>query len=134
MSEFVVDTHALYWYLAESSRLSDVVREILRGADEGIHHVYVPGVVLVELVYLAERGRVENGPVTRAFNLFGGPAGTYRLAALDQHTALAMREVPRAVVADMPDRIITATARQLGLPLITRDAAIHRSGVVTVVW
>jgi predicted nucleic acid-binding protein len=34
----------------------------------------------------------------------------------------------------MPDRIIAATALQLGLPLITRDEAIRRSGVVPVVW
>lgn len=37
-------------------------------------------------------------------------------------------------VADMPDRIIVATALHLGLPLISRDAAIARSAAVPMVW
>jgi len=36
--------------------------------------------------------------------------------------------------ADPFDRIIVATAKTLGIPLITRDANIADSGLVKVVW
>jgi len=45
-----------------------------------------------------------------------------------------MRDIPRSAIPDMPDRIIAATARQLGRPLITRDTDIHNARVVSVIW
>jgi PIN domain nuclease of toxin-antitoxin system len=42
--------------------------------------------------------------------------------------------IPRADIPDMPDRIITATAYQLGFPLITKDEKIRNSRVVPVIW
>ena len=44
----------------------------------------------------------------------------------------AMRRVPRDKVPDMPDRIVAATAVQLGIPLVTADAQIHASGTPTI--
>jgi predicted nucleic acid-binding protein len=44
------------------------------------------------------------------------------------------QNIPCADVPDMPDRIITATAYQLDLPLITKDQKIKNSRVVSVVW
>jgi len=43
-----------------------------------------------------------------------------------------MRQVSRAEVPDMPDRIIAATALHLGVPLISRDRRISLSAVATV--
>ena len=60
--------------------------------------------------------------------------GSYAVAPLDQHVARALRNVPRSDVPDMPDRIIVATAYQLGFPLLTRDGAIRKADVVPVVW
>jgi PIN domain nuclease of toxin-antitoxin system len=56
------------------------------------------------------------------------------VAALDHHTAKALQQVPRLAVPDMPDRIITATALQHSLPLITKDEDIKKSAIVTTVW
>jgi PIN domain nuclease of toxin-antitoxin system len=44
----------------------------------------------------------------------------------------AMREVPRAEVPDMPDRIVAATAVYYGVPVISRDGRIRSSNVQTV--
>ncbi len=38
------------------------------------------------------------------------------------------------LMKDMPDRIITATALELGLPLITKDQKITDAQVVEVIW
>jgi PIN domain nuclease of toxin-antitoxin system len=133
LSDHVADTHALYWHVARSNRLSVTAREVMRGADRGELRIFVPGIVLVEMIYLVERGRVDRITVDRIFRLLES-GGNYIVASLDAETARALAEVPRSAVPDMPDRIIAATARQLDLPLITQDAAIHRSGAVSVVW
>jgi predicted nucleic acid-binding protein len=44
----------------------------------------------------------------------------------------ALALVPRAIVPDMPDRIIAATALYLNLPLVTADHKIQASNVQTI--
>ena len=134
MSRYVTDTHALYWHLASAPRLSRSAQRLFRQADAGLHQILVPGIVLIEMVYLVEKGRLDRILVDRAFTLLNTVAGSYSVAPLDQNTARAMSDVPRSAVPDMPDRIIVATAYQLGLPLITRDRAIRRASIVSVVW
>ena len=44
----------------------------------------------------------------------------------------AMARVPRAVVPDLPDRMIAATALYMGLPLVIADHRIRAAGQPTV--
>lgn len=134
MSRYVTDTHALHWHLTGDSRLSLTARQIFLETDAGHHQVLIPGVALIEMVYLVEKGRLEESFVNHLFRLLDTVMGSYAVADLDQNTARAMRSIPRAAVPDMPDRIILATALQLGLPLISRDAKIHEAGVAPVIW
>jgi predicted nucleic acid-binding protein len=43
-----------------------------------------------------------------------------------------MRNVSRAAVPDMPDRIVAATAVYFGVPVLSRDGRICASNVQTV--
>jgi len=133
LSRFVADTHALAWHLTDDLALSAAARDIMREADRGGHSVLVPGIVLVEMIYLIERKRLAEALLERLLDLLTEGQG-YLLAALNAETARAMHRVPRSAVPDMPDRIIVATALRLGLPLISRDAAIRRAGIVPVIW
>lgn len=54
--------------------------------------------------------------------------------ALNPAVAQAVKQIPRAVVADMPDRIIAATALSLGLPLVTADTEIRKLTNITTIW
>ena len=134
MSEFVSDTHAFYWHVAADPRLSAPARRIFEGADRGDHRIWVPSITLIEVTYLAERGRLAADSVGLIFQLLSQPDGSYAVADLDLAVAQSLTLVPRAEVPDMPDRIIVATAKRLGLPLISRDEAIRRSAIVPVVW
>ncbi len=86
------------------------------------------------MTYLNERGR--NAPKPLEYLLWStlGDDASYLIADLSRETADALRRVPRSAIPDMPDRIIVATALQLGLPLLSRDAAITRAGVVQTIW
>lgn len=96
--------------------------------------MFVPDIVLVEMIYLIEREKLPEDVFGRLYSLLTEVGGSYALAESNPDASSALRRVPRSSVPDMPDRIITATALQLGLPLITRDEAIRRSGVVPVDW
>lgn len=130
----MTDTHALYWHLTNDPKLSSTARQVFQEADVGLHRIFVPGIALIEMVYLAEKGRLDRTWVNQVLDLLEIVGGSYTIAPLDQRTARALQEVPRSVIPDMPDRIIVATARQLGMPLITRDTRICETELVSVVW
>ncbi len=134
MSEYVSDTHALYWHLTGNPRLSPTAQQLFVGADRGLHRIFVSAITLVEMVYLVERDRLDAQTVAEVFRLLSSNDGSYVVASLDVPVARTLQTVSRAAIPDVPDRIITATAISLGLPLITRDEKITRSGAVTVTW
>lgn len=128
MRAVAADTHALLWYLEDDSRLSEPAALALDGADR----VLLPSVCLVELTYLVEKGRLDAAVLPRLLTELDNPATTLTLAPLDLGVVLALQDVPRAAIADLPDRVIAATARHYSVPLVTRDRAIRASGVETI--
>ncbi len=103
-------------------------------ADNGANEIFVPSIVLVELIYLAEHKRIERKLVTDAFDLLTADSANYIVAPLDIETARVLPDIDRNKIPDMPDRVIVSTARRLSIPLITRDQRITASGLVNLVW
>lgn len=133
MSRYVSDTHDLHWHLVGNNKLSSTVRTIFAEADAGMHQILVPGIVLIECVYLVEKGRLERDRAEQLFQRLAVPDGSYAVAPLDLPVAEALWHVPRTLVPEMPDRIITATALAFSLPLITRDHMIQQSALVPTI-
>ncbi len=69
----------------------------------------------------------------RLLQELGNPATTLELAPLDLGVVLALQDIPRPRVPDLPDRVIAATALHYCVPLVTRDGKI-RSCVVETIW
>ncbi|MBC6421287.1 MAG: type II toxin-antitoxin system VapC family toxin [Hormoscilla sp. SP12CHS1] len=124
MLDAVTDTHALIWYLEDSSRLGDVANQT---CERGEIVIYVPTICLVEIVYLQEKNRI---PADLKVRLNAGLQLV--IADLTAEIVEVMATIPRSIVPDMPDRIIAATATHLGLPLISRDRRIQLSAVNTI--
>jgi len=132
MPDAVTDTHGLIWYLEDSPRLGSDARAAFDACDRGELVIYVPTICLVEIIYLQEKGRI---PADLKAQLDAAlEAGTTGLilASLTAEVANAVAEGPRSDVPDMPDRIIAATALNLGVRLISRDRAIRLSAIRTV--
>ncbi len=134
MSSFVTDTHAILWYLSENPELSDTAREVFESTDTGQAEIFVPSIVLAEIVYLTERHKVPANLIDRIANLPEVEGSHYHAVVLDTQVIQAMRRIPRETVREMPDRIIAATALYLGLPLITRDSQITQLGEIQCIW
>jgi predicted nucleic acid-binding protein len=60
------------------------------------------------------------------------PQHVFTEAALTVAVVEAMKQVLRAEVPDMPDRIIAATAAYLNLPVISRDRRILTAKLKTI--
>ena len=91
--------------------------------------------MLVETVYIGEKQRrgisaEQVAALLRAVTT----SASYVVTPLDGAVVLEMQKIPRGLISDIPDRIIVATARVLGLPLITDDRQIRESRLVQIVW
>ena len=133
MSNLVTDTHALIWYLEDSSRLSPAANQVFEECERGEIVIYIPTICLVEIVYLQEKGRISADMKSQLdAALIAGTSGMI-LVNLTDEVVTALATIPQDNVPDMPDRIIAATAKYLGLPLINRDTRMPLSGV-RIIW
>ncbi|MCI0485295.1 MAG: type II toxin-antitoxin system VapC family toxin [Blastocatellia bacterium] len=128
----VADTHTLIWSLFEPSRLSVAAKTALVDAETAGAPIYVSSVSIVELRYLVDKGKFAETDYDAVLNVLRDPATAPTVVPLDTDNADALKLIARADVPDMPDRIIAATARYLGLPLVTRDSMIQSSGIPTI--
>ena len=131
MTGVIADTHAVIWYLLDSPRLSaQALAQFEACRTDGVR-VGVASISIVEIVYLVDKGRipVETIPLLEK-SLEQRPL--LEIVPLTQSIALAVRQVPREQVPDLPDRVIAATALYLGVPLISRDRKIRLSDVTTI--
>lgn len=134
MNAFVADTHSLIWHLQRSTRLSSQARALFQATDGGTATAWLSTVTLVEMVYLAEKNRIAMQLVGKTLDLLRDDAANYQVVPLDLNVAAAVTHVPRQAIADMPDRIIVATALHLGLPLLSRDGAFAQVPGLHLIW
>lgn len=129
----VADSHAVVWYAKGSSQLSADARAALVGA-EADGGLVVSVATLIDLWYVtqtteavsaAELGRLRN-------ELLDSPS--VDLHPVDVGVADAYAGIERSVLRDPWDRLIVATAKALQVPLVTRDSAIERAGLVQTLW
>jgi PIN domain nuclease of toxin-antitoxin system len=132
MPNAVTDTHALIWYLQDDARLSPVAAQYFDSCEHDGGRIRVPSICVVEVLYLSEKGRIQADTLDLLRSDLGAQDTVLEVVGLSLPIALEIRNVPRAAVPDMPDRIIAATALHLDLPLISRDRKIQLVGVRTI--
>lgn len=128
----VTDTHPLLFHAAGSGRLGRKAAEHFASCERRQALVYVPAVVIWECALLARAGRVNLRRSVRSFfdDLFSNPAfQPYELTAEQVLMGEEMR-----MNRDPFDALICAAARDLELPLLTRDDDIRSSGLLRIIW
>jgi PIN domain nuclease of toxin-antitoxin system len=128
----VTDTHALLFHAAGGGRLGKKAAAHFAACERREALIYVPVAVVWETALLARAGRVNLRRSIRAFfeDLFSNPA--YLPHDLTAGQVFDAEEV--RINRDPFDALICAAARDLELPLITRDGDIRSSGSVRVIW
>ena len=130
MSSFVADTHALFWYLTNSSSLGAKAKKVFDEADEGKSSIFIPAIVLAELYYLNVKlwaqvnfsEKFQELESNRNFILLAFEPG--EVLDLDRDFA----------VPEMHDRLIAGVSRRLNAPCITKDQRITDSNLVETIW
>lgn len=128
----VTDTHALLYYAGNSARLGKRAAAHFAACERKEAILYVPAAVMWEVALLARGARVNLRRTPRDFfaDLFSSPAyHPYDLSPSQIFDADDLR-----INRDPFDALICAAARDLELPLITRDADIGASGAVATIW
>jgi PIN domain nuclease of toxin-antitoxin system len=130
----VADTHAIIWYLVEPERLSQVALDALERAIAAGSPVYVSAISLIEICYLIEKRRIASDLLQRILAVLNEPDPSLIVVPIDLAISIAVQNIDRDTVPDMPDRIIAATALHLNLPLVTRDRKIQASQSIVTIW
>jgi len=127
---YIVDTHALIWYLTRDKKLSSTALKIFQAAERGETRLGLSVIVLAELYYANAKnkwfdnyGAVYNDIVSKSFFKFF-PLDESHITDFDRDNA----------VPEMHDRIITGIARRLNVPLISADPLIIAAAIVKIVW
>lgn len=129
----LLDTHAWLWLATSPRRLSAAAAAAIQAAST-TGGVAIASVTLVELAVLMSRGRL---------NLQGSPEAL--LPQFIERTGVTVKDITPAIAAffthvpdvagfDPVDRLLVATARVEGIPLVTRDRKLRAQHVVPTVW
>ncbi|HEX5214737.1 MAG TPA: type II toxin-antitoxin system VapC family toxin [Vicinamibacterales bacterium] len=128
----VADTHALIFHAGGSAALGSKARAHFAASEAQRAITYIPVVVMWECALLSRAVRINFRRPLRQFfdDLFSNPA----YQPLDLTAAQVLLADELRFTKDPVDALIVAAARDLGLPLITRDQTIRDAGVVKTIW
>jgi len=127
---YVVDTHALIWYLTRDSKLGQQASAIFAAAERGETRLVVSAIVIAEMYY-----------ANRKNGWFADFAATYRQLKTKSYFRFVPLKADHilgfdqdAAVPEMHDRIIAGLARRINAPLLSSDKQISAAPFVTIVW
>ena len=133
MGKYVVDTHALLWFLMGSSQLSDRAKSILEDAN---NQLIIPAIVLAEAIWITRHKKalaITSQAVMAAMN------ADSRIEIYPLNLAVIERTMKAEAIKEMHDRQIVSTVLVLQeageeVALVTCDRNIVESALVSTVW
>jgi PIN domain nuclease of toxin-antitoxin system len=127
---YVVDTHALIWYLQGSSHLSPIAHSIFQAAERGETILCVSAISVAEMYY-----------ANKKYHWFEHFSEMYTRLKEKPHFLFVSFAADDIIdfdhdgrVPEMHDRIIAGLARRLRAPLLTSDSAIRANHVGVTLW
>lgn len=127
---YVVDTHALIWYLSDDPRLGETVRANLENESS---QVAISVIVLAEIKHLFAKRKI-----TLSFDEILERIGEDDRCMIYPFDLPCLEVLP--INLDLHDGMIVATARILRdhlneeVVVVTKDEEIKRSGLIPTIW
>jgi predicted nucleic acid-binding protein len=120
IDNIVIDTNVVIRYFGDYSKLTSLAETAVDDAS-ATGAVFVPSIVIVEMIYLFEKKRIPFDVLSKLREALDDDSTAFALVELTREIADEIENIDRSIVADMPDRIIAATAKHLGVPLVTSE-------------
>ncbi len=128
MKSYVTDTQAVVKFMTGKKVIDEKSHQIFLSADRGESIIIIPAVVLMEMLYLFEKNRIEVS-LFRTEELMESRNYQFEPLTLEiLKTASEITDIP-----ELHDRLIAATARYFNIPIITNDPVIRNSKFVEIV-
>ena len=132
----VADSHAIYWYVISPDQLSEKALTALAQAEDS-DGIIVSALTMPDLWMAVTRKRGARAIPSSGYEILRAalldPATSLDVAPLDADTWREFEAVPHSI-ADPIDGLIVATARALGIALVTKDRRIAEAAAVEVIW
>ena len=127
MADYVTDTQALVKFMMGKKVINDKAHQAFLAADMGECRIIIPAVVLMEVLYLFEKNRIDVS-LLHTEDLLKGQNYQFEPLSLEiLRTASEIDDIP-----ELHDRLIAATAKYLDIPIITNDPLILKSQFVKI--
>lgn len=127
----VLDTHAWLWWVADRKRLSDAASEAIERSES----IAVAAISVWEVAMLTLRDRIALDRELERWVREALAQPGVRAVAVSPRIALAAALLDREGFGPDPaDRLIYATARDLGAPLVTRDSRMREFDRRGTIW
>lgn len=127
----LLDTHVVIWLAFEPDKLSKRAKEAIRMAlSQG--ELAIAAITLLELAWLAEKGRIETTLSVESF--VRQCASKMTVLPITPEIAARAASFPDPYPKDPQDRLIGATALAEAIELITSDQRIKKSGMIPIIW
>jgi PIN domain nuclease of toxin-antitoxin system len=131
--QYIVDTHALIWFLEGNSRLGIAAKQVLENSES---QLVLPAIALAEAAFIVERGKTSIPSVN---DLHTAVNGDPRIVVYPLDLAIIEITNTLLTINEMHDRQIVATAIILKnqgeeISVLTCDRNITVSGVIPIIW
>jgi PIN domain nuclease of toxin-antitoxin system len=130
----MIDTHVLVWWVTgDHTRLSRAATDAI-GAENQPGSIIVSSITAWEIAQLVDRGRMQLATDLAAWLAIVETIPTIAFVPVDIEVAVKSVELPGGFHKDPADRMIVATARKFGVPLVTADELIRGYAHVRTIW
>ena len=132
-TKYVVDTHALVWFLEGNPRLGTNAKACL---EDPSSLLIVPIIVVAEACWIIEHGRTSIPSVSDFLQAVDADP---RVTVIALDRAILDKTLPLQTIGELHDRQIVATAHFLQdhgetVAVLTKDTNIRDAGVVPTIW
>ncbi len=133
MIRYIVDTHALIWYLTGDARLGKAAQRILL---DPASRLILPMIALAEALFIVEKGKVQ---ISSVADLIADVTADARISIQPLTYDILQESLTLTAIPEMHDRYIVATGlylQSLGetVEILTKDNEIIVSKLIRVVW
>ncbi|MEE4357341.1 MAG: PIN domain-containing protein [Desulfococcaceae bacterium] len=126
---YLLDTVALVRHFTGKGKIGNKAAYILDTVDENEHDFVISVISLMEVMYLAEKNRIEIS-LSETFNLINS-SSRYTVANLNPEILKVAEFID---FYELHDRLILATAKWIGIRIISSDSKFDGIEGIKVVW